>query len=1240
MAAALLYGGASVLLLFLVGRRRSAEGSVGPGSASIEAEDARPSPAGDGDQGQAPDSRRRRPRRFAAMLAAALVLSTVEILVLARAGGSWLGAALWVGSLLALAFAGLGVEQRMRPCLRAPGDDPYDPGRPRPSAAIEATLMAIILLAALWLRVVDLETHPGIHGDEGERGIAARNIVEGQPIPFFGFSWGGVPAPYFYGLAPLIGALGSTMFAIRLFSVGWGLAAVWLVYRIGRRLWGVHAGLIAGGLLAVLPIAIHFSRHAGESTPTQALWAAGFLFVCRALRGVWRSDWLLAGLCFGLTFYFYVAGRLVVLAIGILMLYCLARWGRRTVKGWGLFLLAFLLTVLPQQVVSRADGWGQFFSRASETSITTARNRPLVFARHGVDWPAAWSQETLVQSLVRHPLAWTKVGLAQLETTAEVLYRHGDPTAFYSIRIHGGSLLSPALACLTLLGIAWAVLRVADARYVIALTWLLVGLLPAAVTMNTPSVQRLTGVIPVLMLFPAVLLDRIAAAFGGLNARVARVGGGLIALVFVIAVAVGSWREYFVHYRGLCPHCEGTAQARHVQSLGQEYRVYQLGMGQRDVSVHYGSTKFVAGKAQSMDVTVPSQVLPITDNGAQGAAFLVYSHNAQYLPLIQLFHPGGQREDVTAPDGAPLFVSYRLSAAEIDAGRMVEARYQDAGGVVVERREPSLGGSGEGAAGTPRPGGLTYPVRATWSVGLMAPQYGLYTFATNGAVSELAVDGRRLIGRPGGAGNGSEPPRAVEVILARGLHEVRLEAQLAAADSTIGLVWTPPRSAPASLPSALLYQGPVGGLAGEIWTGVGGASLASFDELREVAPVLRQSDPFIGFHALTDLTGGEPLAARWRGKLVVPAEGKVVFEIRSNGPAQLLIDGAALSECPAGGTARDEVQLTAGAHDVELRYAWTAGRARLEWFWTPPGEGRLELVPPTALRPGNRVWLRGEIPDPPRLEGPASANLEAPLLAAETLGGHSGLSEPRGVGVDSLGRVFVGDTGHHRVVRIENDKVSASWGRRASEPGPGRFGALSDLAVAADGHVATVDQQTGDVTLFDADGKVGRYLQRITSNASGIALDDAGAISVADTGNSRILRVGPDGVVSIWTGEGGGFEPVEQPLDVVVDDQGVVYAVDLRRRIVRFAADGRIDAQWNVEIGLQRGGSHLASSEGRVLMTLPDRGLIVVLDPATGGLRHLRIEPRLPLGIDAGADGRTYVVDSAAGRVHVYTRLQ
>jgi sugar lactone lactonase YvrE len=512
----------------------------------------------------------------------------------------------------------------------------------------------------------------------------------------------------------------------------------------------------------------------------------------------------------------------------------------------------------------------------------------------------------------------------------------------------------------------------------------------------------------------------------------------------------------------------------------------------------------------------------------------------------------------------------------------------------------------------------------------------------DGAVLEFALDGRTLMGRHGVAGIGSQPPRAVEVILARGLHDLRLEAVLAAADSTIGLEWTPPEGEPASIPLALLYQGPSGGLAGEIWTGVEGASLASFAGLSEVAPTVRQTDPFLAFQALTDLTGSQPQAARWRGWLDVPVEGKVVFEIHSNGPARLVIDGAGLPECPAGGSVKDEVQLAAGAHDVELDYAWSEGRSRLEWWWAPPGVEKLALVPPTVLRPRDRMWLPGEIPDPPRLGGRAtSANVEAPLRAVQTLSGRWGLSNPRGVGVDSRGRVFVADTGEHRVVRIENGKVSASWGRNASEPGPGRFGVLSDLAVAADGRVATLDQQTGDVTLFDGDGKVERYLPHLGTNASGIELDDAGAIWVADTGGSRLLVIGPDGAVSAtWTGEGGGFERLEQPIDVVVDDRGVIYAVDLRRRIVRFADDGRIDAQWEVEIGLQRGGSHLAFRQGRVLMTQPDRGLLVVLDPATGGLRYLAIETRIPLGIDAGADGRTYVVDTDAGRVHVYDGLK
>ena len=145
-------------------------------------------------------------------------------------------------------------------------------------------LIGGILALALALRLVNLEYMPGIFGDEGERGMDARAIVEGRPALIFGYGWWGVPNLYFYCVAWMLRLFGDNMVGDRMLSVISGVLAVWFVYRIGRLLWGPRAGLIAGALLAVSPLALQFSRLAGESTPTGALWAAGFFFLFRALR--------------------------------------------------------------------------------------------------------------------------------------------------------------------------------------------------------------------------------------------------------------------------------------------------------------------------------------------------------------------------------------------------------------------------------------------------------------------------------------------------------------------------------------------------------------------------------------------------------------------------------------------------------------------------------------------------------------------------------------------------------------------------------------------------------------------------------------------------------------------------------------------------------------------------------------------------------------------------------------------
>ena len=222
-----------------------------------------------------------------------------------------------------------------------------------------------------------------------------------------------------------------------------GTLAVLLVCRIGRRLFGPRAGLVAGALLAVSPLALQFSRLAGSGALTGTLWAAGFLFLFRALGARAWGDWAAAGLCFGLGFYFYPSGRLIVPVLVLAALYCFGRWRGRAgflAPGWALLGATLLLCVLLQGVVSARDDWKAFLGRARETWIFSPEHRPLVFQAHGVAYDRAWASASAARSLLEHPLAWIRVVAGQLWLTLEALYRRGDPTAFYQIRVHGGTL--------------------------------------------------------------------------------------------------------------------------------------------------------------------------------------------------------------------------------------------------------------------------------------------------------------------------------------------------------------------------------------------------------------------------------------------------------------------------------------------------------------------------------------------------------------------------------------------------------------------------------------------------------------------------------------------------------------------------------------------------------------------------------------------------------------------------------
>jgi|GEM_PF-814550 len=1224
------------------------------------------------------------------VLAAILAAAATQVLRanIANPLGGWLWAAA-LGTLL-LTFLGVAGWPAGPGLLEGPEDDFFARGLPRVPVRLELVLAAGILLLALALRLVNLEYMPGIFGDEGERGMDARAIVQGQPTLIFGYGWWGVPNLYFYCVAWMLRIFGDTMVGDRMLSVLSGVLAVWFVYRIGRLLWGPRAGLIAGTLLAVSPLALQFSRVAGESTPTGALWAAGFFFLFRALRQRRWSDWVLAGLFCGFSLYFYAAGKLIIPLLAAAGLYCLVRWRlaffQRYALGFVLLGLTFGLTFLPYALFSIGDNWQGFLGRAQETSIFSPQNQPQAFAKYGLPYDPGMATQPLVQNVLGHPLAWGHVLLEQLRVTAEVIYRSGDPTPFYQIRDHAGSMLPPLWAAIALLGLAYGAWKAWDGRLGLASIWFWGGMLGAALTMDTPSVQRLTGAWPVIMLFPAVILDRVWAAAWPLSRPLARVWATVPLVGLLLFFAVDGYREYFGQYAALCPYCDATTQARYAQALGQDYKGYQFGVGDYDVFFGYGSTRFAAKGVAGEDMSVPVDHFPVTDNDGKGAAFLVYSSNADYLPLLRLFYPAGVEAPIKSEDRAirltPFlnlfypagadalartsadqvrFTSYKVSRDALAQAQTLHATYTPRSGPPVSRDEPGLGtGRAGDAPGGPwtAPPGLTFPATATWDGGLVAPGYGFYTFVfQGGADGALAVDGRPVLDTRAPAGKGLPAAQTADLVLARGLHTVRLTGTLADPQARLAVLWGPTGLGPLAVSPRYLYTGPTGGLSGEVWANTGSGALTGTDPAGGKPPTTRRSDPFLGFREARDdqeSFGGGPFLARWQGTLAAPRAGSYTFEIRSNGPGLLLIDGQPVVNNPANGSlgvTAATVPLTAGPHAVELRYAWQSGRATLEWAWTPPG-GTRALVPPTVLTPLARSWPRGAVPDPSQAAPapvPAAGPPPVTVPPDTILGGDAGLKEPRGIGVGAAGDLFVGDSANHRVVHFDAaGKLLNSWGSETTDSAPGKFGLLADLATTPDGQVATLDVTTGDVQVFRADGQVTLHLPHIAPNSSGIAVGPDGRIWVAATSSSVILRFTPAGKLdaTLTGGPAGAPGRFEQPIDVALAPDGTAFVVDLRDRIVQLDAAGNIAHQWPVDVGRARGGSHLTVAGGLVVMTDPDRQRLTILDPATGTVHYAGgagSDPgqfRVPVGIATGPDGKVYVVDSENGRVQVFHDLK
>jgi sugar lactone lactonase YvrE len=304
---------------------------------------------------------------------------------------------------------------------------------------------------------------------------------------------------------------------------------------------------------------------------------------------------------------------------------------------------------------------------------------------------------------------------------------------------------------------------------------------------------------------------------------------------------------------------------------------------------------------------------------------------------------------------------------------------------------------------------------------------------------------------------------------------------------------------------------------------------------------------------------------------------------------------------------------------------------------------------------------------------------------ADGQGDSANFNQPYGVAVDASGNVYVADSGNHRIHKISANgtfKKQADWDSKGFDDGQGtsaRFNIPHGVSVDGSGNVYVADQDNNRIRKITAGGGVttlagsgskaiadGQGTAAWFNGPTGVAVDGSGNVYVADSGNHRIRKITPSGLVSTLAGswressaDGHGIAAgFNGPTGVAVDGSGNVYVADQYNNSIRkISAGGLVTtlagarnegyaegqgtaARFNGPTGVAVDGSgnvYVADQHNHRIRKITPSGLVSTLAGSGSGEfadgQGISAHFKSPRGVAVDRSGNVYVADSGNHRI-------